>query len=254
MLPLQFVLQAAPFWKNPAMKIITWNCNMAFRKKAHLLLQYEPDIVVVQECEHPDKLKFNADTPQPTDVLWTGDNKNKGLGIFSYSHFRLKLHPKHNADLKLIAPVKVLGGTTSFMLYAVWANNPHDKDGPYITQVWKALAHYKNIIRSKNTIWAGDFNSNTIWDRPRRTGNHSTVVKTLQAKGILSVYHQYFMQEQGKEIHPTHYLYRHKDKPYHLDYCFASGDFMSNLQSVEVGDFDSWKPYSDHVPVIINFG
>jgi hypothetical protein len=39
------------------------------------------------------------------------------------------------------------------------------------------------------------------------------------AKGIESVYHKYFEQQQGKEAHPTFYLYRHQNKPYHMDYC-----------------------------------
>jgi len=69
------------------MKIITWNCNMAFRKKAGLILTHKPDIVIIPECEHPDKLKFTTGTPEPTDTLWFGTNLNKGLGIFSYSKF-----------------------------------------------------------------------------------------------------------------------------------------------------------------------
>jgi hypothetical protein len=40
------------------MKIITWNCNMAFRKKADLILAHKPDILIVPECEHPDKLNL----------------------------------------------------------------------------------------------------------------------------------------------------------------------------------------------------
>ncbi|GAB2807776.1 exonuclease/endonuclease/phosphatase family protein [Ferruginibacter profundus] len=235
------------------MTIITWNCNMAFRKKAAVILQHQPDIVVVQECEHPDKLKFTDDSIKPKSILWIGENKNKGLGIFSYSDFKLKLHKSYNPDLKLIAPVSISNGQTKFMLYAIWANNPGDKDGQYVTQVWKALKHYNKLIRKKNTILAGDFNSNTIWDKPRREGNHSTVVQHLAAKNIYSVYHTYFLQEQGKESHPTHYLYRHQNKPYHLDYCFVSGNMLNNLQSVEVGDYKFWKQYSDHVPVIIHF-
>ena len=54
-------------------------------------------------------------------------------------------------------------------------------------------------------------------------------------------------------MHPTLYLYRHKDKPYHLDYCFASADLLENLRSVEIGDYDFWSKYSDHVPVIVTF-
>ena len=233
------------------MKIITWNCNMAFRKKAGHILAHGPDILVVPECEHPEKLKFSNDIPKPTDILWFGENKNKGLGIFSYSHFRFKLIKTHNPYFKMIVPIAVTGNNYKFTLFAVWANNPADPDGVYVEQVWKAMQHYK--LSKKNTILTGDFNSNTIWDRKYRTGNHAHVVAHLHKKGISSCYHLLHKQIQGSEDHPTYYLYRHKDKPYHLDYCFASADFVNKIQSVEIGDFDFWAPYSDHVPVRVTF-
>jgi exodeoxyribonuclease III len=219
------------------MKIITWNCNMAFRKKAAMLLKYRPDIVVVQECEHPDKLIFSEGVDRPNDMLWIGTNQHKGLGILSYSDFRIKLSKSYN-------PANLL---------AIWAHNPDDKDGQYVTQVWKALDCYKTFINRTNTVLIGDFNSNTTWDRPRRKGNHSDVVSQLARKGIHSTYHQYFGQEQGKEADPTHYLYRHEKRKYHLDYCFASGDLLAGMKSVEVGAFDTWCPHSDHVPIIVVF-
>ena len=72
-------------------------------------------------------------------------------------------------------------------------------------------------------------------------------------KGIYSVYHRHFNQQQGREQHPTLYMYRQKDKPYHIDYCFASKDMIQRLRSVEVGDYEFWNKYSDHVPVIVTF-
>jgi hypothetical protein len=48
-------------------------------------------------------------------------------------------------------------------------------------------------------------------------------------------------------------MYRHKDKPYHIDYCFVSADMAGKLRSVEVGKHGFWTKYSDHVPVMINF-
>ena len=235
------------------MTIITWNCNMAFRRKADFILKYKPDILIVQECEHPDRLIFANHTPGPTDMLWFGKNPNKGLGIFSYSDFQLRVLDVHDDRFKMIIPITVTGKNFDFTLFAIWANNPGDPEGAYVTQVWKAIRHYDSIITNKRTVLIGDFNSNTIWDRPRREGNHSTVVKTLEAKKIYSVYHKYFDQQQGCEKHPTQFMYRWKSKPYHLDYCFASLDLVRKLKTVKVGDHDNWCKHSDHVPVIVKF-
>ncbi len=51
---------------------------MAFRKKYKQILPFDPDLLIVSECEHPDKFsdKFYD------DVLWIGDNRNKGLSVF----------------------------------------------------------------------------------------------------------------------------------------------------------------------------
>jgi exonuclease III len=235
------------------MKIVTWNCNMAFRKKAELILKYNPDILVIPECEHPEKLKFRTDLPKPFDVLWFGSNQNKGLGIFSYTDFKFKVLNGYNPNFKLVVPIAVANKKIRFTLYAIWANNPADREGRYVTQIWKALNHYKNLLKNKHTILAGDFNSNTIWDKPRRQVNHSTVVSLLQEKRIHSTYHHHFKQQQGKEEHPTLYMYRQQEKVYHIDYCFASEDFIKKLKSVEVGDFNFWSSYSDHVPVMVSF-
>lgn len=40
---------------------------MAFRKKADFILTYKPDILVVPECEHPEKLVFSIETPKQTN-------------------------------------------------------------------------------------------------------------------------------------------------------------------------------------------
>ena len=236
------------------MKIATWNCNMAFRKKAGFILTHKPDILIIPECEHPDKLLFPIDTPKPTDILWFGKNRNKGLAIFSYSEYRFEVLDCHNLDLQMIIPIAVKGGPFEFNLFAIWANNPTDPDGQYVEQVWKALRHYDALLTGTSAILIGDFNSNTIWDRKRREGNHSNVVRLLESKGIFSTYHLHYKQIQGTEQHPTLYLYRHQNKPYHLDYCFVSSDMAEKLESVEIGDFDFWTKYSDHVPVIVTFG
>jgi exonuclease III len=232
------------------MKLITWNCQGAFRKKEHIILELLPDILIVQECEHPERLVFNS--KQPNDFLWFGDNQHKGLGVFSFSSLKLKLLNEHNSTFKTIVPILVTGGNFDFTLFAIWANNPEDKYHKYIEQVWRAINFYDQII-SDSSIFIGDFNSNKIWDRKHRKGNHSDVVDFLATKNIHSIYHTLLDQEQGKETHPTFFLQRNKDKPYHIDYCFASNKMIDRIQNFEIGDFESWIVHSDHLPVIANF-
>ncbi len=227
---------------------------MAYRKKADSILTHKPDILIIPECEHPDKLIFSADTLQPTQTLWFGKNKNKGLAIFSYSNFKFTVLDVYNEDFKMIIPIAVTGGSINFNLFAVWAYNPNDKDGKYITQVWKAIDHYDRLIRDNPTIIIGDFNSNTIWDfKKHRLSNHSSVVKALEEKGIFSTYHLHHKQTQGKEEHPTYFMYRHLNRSYHIDYCFASGDFIDKLENVEIGTHEQWAKLSDHNPLIVSF-
>lgn len=224
---------------------------MAFRKKAGVILQYNPDILIVPECEHPDKLKGNI--AEPTDELWFGSNINKGIGIFSYSKFRFRLLDLYNPELKMIIPVEVFHKSFRFILFAIWANNPNDKDGQYVEQIWKALDLYHEHLDNKKTILAGDFNSNSIWDRKYRISNHSNVVKRLAEKKIHSCYHLHYSQTHGREKDATLYMYRHQDKPYHLDYCFASDYFLKKMKEVQVGEYVFWKQYSDHVPLMVTF-
>lgn len=235
------------------MKLITWNCQGAFRKKFHKILLEEPDVLVIQECEHPDRLTFKSETLQPTDVIWIGDKQHKGLGIFTFGDFKLKRIDNHNSDIKFVLPVLVYNSIHEFTLVGIWANNPQDAQGQYVEQVWKTVNYYEDLIGNTNTILAGDLNSNSIWDRPRKIGNHSHVAEALEKKHIFSVYHKYLDQKHGEEKDPTFFLQRKISKPYHIDYCFVSDDLMEKLKSFEIGILERWITLSDHLPLMITF-
>jgi len=226
---------------------------MAFRKKACHILAYNPDILIIPECEHPGKLKYTSELPIHDDFLWYGTNQSKGLGIFSYNGYRLSPIVPHNQDIKMIIPLHVSKGSLDFNLFAIWAYNPLDKEGRYIEQVRKAIVCYDNLMKKEGTVLIGDFNSNSIWDKEHRTSNHTNIVNMLEEKGIHSLYHRYHKQIQGKELHPTFYMYRHSHRPYHIDYCFASEDLVGKLKTIEVGNYSDWIQYSDHVPLIVDF-
>jgi exodeoxyribonuclease-3 len=224
---------------------------MAFRNKAHLIQIEQPDILIVPECEHPDKLSklgLNA-----TCILWYGANKSKGLAVFSFGKYQLTIMDNYNEDIQIVCPIAVTGGEVDFTLLAAWAQRTTGHDYRYIGQIWKAVYFYEEILSEKKIIIAGDFNSNVIWDKRHRHASHSMTVKKLLDMSIHSVYHNHFSQVQGQELHPTFYLYRHDNKPYHIDYCFVSDYFMERLDAVRVGDYQYWRAYSDHSPLIVEF-
>ncbi|WP_394746772.1 exonuclease/endonuclease/phosphatase family protein [Spongiimicrobium salis] len=234
------------------MRIIAWNCNMAFRKKAKYVLKEKPDIIVVSESEHPDKFNFKSGQRLPNDVFWYGDNIHKGLGVYSYGNFKIIPLKEHQTEFKYVVPLLLKDNQKEIVLLAVWCQKP--KNGAnYGAQLWNAIQYYSKLLENERLLIVGDFNSNTIWDRPGREANHSNIVKKLKQYGIESTYHYLRNEAQGKERQATFYLYRNKKKPYHLDYCFASSFFMGQLKKVQVGSHKKWAAQSDHSPLIVDF-
>ena len=47
-------------------------------------------------------------------------------------------------------------------------------------------------------------------------------------------------------------MYRKKEKPYHIDYCFASDSIASNGFKLSIEHINKWIEISDHVPMIVD--
>ena len=234
------------------LKIISWNCCMKFRDKAQIILEHNPDILVIQECEAFERIDFNKFSKLPTSMHWTQyESGNKGLGIFSFGNFSFKVQENYSSEFSVIVPVRVSDGTEDINLYGVWTVNTRKPGGSYIDQIWNAVEFYDPHIRSEKTMLIGDFNSNVIFDKKNRQATHQNLVTRLAEKGIKSVYHSKFNQTQGLEQEPTFYLYRHQDKPFHIDHCFASEDLLNRIDSLKIGKYEDWKAYSDHTPMIL---
>ncbi len=234
------------------MKIITWNCCRAFRNKVEVILAHKPDILIIPECENHERLSYGLFTQQPSDSIWHGDLPTKGIGVFSFNGFRIKLLDIHSPDFKYILPLSIYNEHITYTVLAVWAQKTKNHFF-YTEHVWHALQHYQQLLEGENVIIAGDFNSNTFWDRPKDIINHRAIVEFLKGKNIHSAYHHFLNQIQGKEKHHTFYMYKKKEQPYHLDYCFASKDLIDKIIDVEVGGYETWGKHSDHVPLMVTF-
>jgi exonuclease III len=227
------------------MKLLTWNCNGALRKKFGPLQRFQADISIIQECENPGKSKYAKYREWASNSFWVGDNPHKGLGIFANPTIKLEKLDWKPRDLKYFIPCRV---NDEFNLLGTWCYGGNLlKDYRYIGQLWKYLKLHKNKLGK--SIIAGDFNSNVFWDKPRRNWNHSDVVHELNDLGLESLYHTFHKEVQGKETQPTFIFQKNVSKPYHIDYMFASRELMQNIKSVSVGRTENWLDKSDHMPI-----
>ena len=234
------------------MRIIEWNCQGAFRNKYERILALRPDIMIIPECEPEDKLKFGKLIPMPTDFFWYSNNESKGIGIFSYSDYKFELLKEFNPRFSYIIPLKVSNDRNCFILFAIWAkDNKEDPRARYIAQIWLALDYYSHLLNMKPVL-IGDFNSNQIWDDKSRLGNHSDVVDILRQNQILSLYHEQNALEHGKEEDHTFFMHRKIEKPYHIDYCFASNQYVNQGAKIQLGNPEEWIDISDHIPLIVD--
>lgn len=238
------------------MKIITWNCNGAFRKKYEHLDIFDADVLIIQECENPKE--STAKYKQWTDeYLWIGQNKNKGLGIFAKKGHRLDLlnwsdknSNYQNEQLESFLPCKIDG---SLILLAVWTKKANSEVFGYIGQMWKYLQLHKYKLKDEKVVIAGDFNSNKIWDKWDRWWNHTDVVNELEEVEIKSLYHHLKSEAQGEETQPTFFHQRKLEKSYHIDFVFTSRNMINNKNTISVGKPDDWLELSDHIPILVEF-
>lgn len=227
------------------MKILTWNCNGAFRKKHHLLDYFDADILVIQECEDPKQSSDIHYKDYASNHLWVGLNKNKGIGVFAKDNILLSKIELDLEPLELFLPCLI---NNEIPLLATWTKQAGSPNFKYIGQLWKLLQKHKPFLDHPRAMLVGDLNSNKKWDEWDRWWNHTNVVSELSELGLDSAYHGFFNEAQGEETKPTLYLQRNLNKDYHIDYGFFGKSWT--IHFVQVGVADYWLEHSDHMPML----
>jgi exonuclease III len=230
------------------MRIVSWNCNGAFRRKFHLIEDLDPDVVIIQECEDPAR-HLDAFADWSGNYLWAGKNQNRGIGVFSRSGSILSQLQWDDGGYSEFLPVRIVNGIT---ILAVWTKGIGGSVDRYVGQMCNYLNLHGDLFDEK-TVVCGDFNSNMNWDKPRKTWNHGAMVDDFSRRGFSSLYHARFGESQGEESTPTFYLHRKPDRPYHIDYVFLhDSQIHQRTASLEIGEPNRWLPHSDHMPLLVN--
>lgn len=246
------------------MRITTWNCNGALRKKLDKADSLTSNLYIVQECEDP-ALSTEHYREWAGDYLWVGTNKNKGIGVFPkngnrvkkldwYGEYRIEgvksFHLSAHwstSDLKLFLPFVL---NDEYTVLGVWTKGSDSEAFGYVGQLWKYIQIHGKDLSKPKTMILGDLNSNAVWDKSDRWWSHSGVIRELKELDFQSLYHVQESVEQGSENQATFYLHRNIEKAYHIDYAFVYKDLIKS-SSINIDESGEWLDISDHMPVTI---
>ena len=231
------------------LKIMTWNCQGAFKKKYSLVADLSPDLAIIQECEQPERIPWKQGHP-PTSMAWFGKSPTKGIGIFSWTNLLFQPVVGYDQSIRYCIPLQITS-PYQFNLIAVWAMDHPIDCHSYSGQIYLAIGTYREFILSADTVFIGDYNSSKRTTPKSRLGNHAAVTLDLKDLWLISAYHHYYLERQGLEKHGTFFRGRKIDQPAHIDYAYIPTRWLRRLTKVQVGEPEVWLKQSDHCPVIV---
>lgn len=236
------------------MRIIVWNVSKAAHLDLPLLRELAPDLAVVPECAKD----LRRDLANDETMAWCGRSESSGLAALGFGAYSVKRYGSRPIVDEWVMPVAVTG-PMSFNLLAVWADmsrtkmRRHEQTPDPFGPLRLALRANKQFLRKGPTVVAGDFNNHPQWDKPLQRWNHSYAIADLESLELRSAYHAHHRCKPGAEEHPTFYMYKDRERPYHIDWCFVPNDWLIN--SVAVGDYETYCRKggpSDHAPLIVD--
>ena len=221
------------------MRIVTWNCCRGpLEKKLAALKTLTPDVAVLSEAPRP--------LEETDQVLWFPSGVSSlGIQVRSSGEYKIKRLPTADSP-NCVVPIRVVG-PTSFNLLAVWTWPAPS----YVKAFSNALTAYAALMKSGETVVAGDFNGSPAFDKPGTKVKWGTAFAMLQEAGLVSAYHHSNAAQFGNEGHATHHYRRKADRPFHIDFCFVPRPWTEQAFHAQVIAGQEWSALSDHFPILV---
>lgn len=216
---------------------------MGYASKQAELLALQPDVALLQECSEKHLKASGAPFSH-----WIGSNLHKGFGVLGFGNHIYTLSSLYTPAYPWFLPLHI--DDERLTILGVWAHIK-EKQERYVRVTHQAIDYYQPLLTAERSVVMGDFNSNSIWDASFRGRSHTDLVARLQRLHLHSVYHAQTHEAQGKETVSTFYLYRHRDKGYHLDYAFVSHCLLAHTR-LTIPEEGWWFTRSDHIPLILD--
>ncbi|WP_283679242.1 endonuclease/exonuclease/phosphatase family protein [Lentilactobacillus sp. Marseille-Q4993] len=199
------------------MKVISWNCNGGFTHKYSDLIKYDADLYLVQEVEYTKKWVKLPGFPVDNFIYTekANDVYEDKKGVLAFSFQKEKIHVDshfEDLDMRYYQYVRFKG----FRVLNIWTHSKYIEDLYSLTKL-----NQKELFRDDNLLMMGDFNSNAIWDGKHTFRSQTDFNNLAESYGYRSAYHESNHEKFGEETEDTFRLYRHKDKPFYIDYAFA---------------------------------
>ena len=240
------------------LRVVTWNCGGGFAKlgeKARRMQDLGADILVIQEVLE----NYRDALGPPYESVWEGEAGQKGMLVAAKPPWRLEcVHRSTPALHLLLVEARTEAEAERISIICVWAlKDPTRKNPEYVHILRDGLDQLLPLARTANMIVTGDFNASPKIDPKLSSKAHfGWIAARLHANGLRSLWHEKHGEEFGRELSPTHYHGWRQERPFHIDYMFASRSLKERLRSLTIGSFEEWciaGRGSDHMPLIADF-
>lgn len=239
-----------------AVRIVSWNVAAGFANKLSRLADLDADVAIVPEACHEGRLR-KAGVDDFASMDWVGRFPARGLAVLGFGRWRTTMQAKvWDQRIEWTLPCTAKGpGGTEFGVVGCWALNKSPRFDPTDLKVplgAQLPTTYPDLLAGPAVV-AGDFNNNTIWDKPGNPRNWATTAEALEGIGLTSAYHRFFDERFGEETRPTHWWRRSAETTFHIDYCFVPKHWT--VTQVWVGRHEEWLRKgdgSDHAPLVVD--
>lgn len=238
------------------MRVLVWNCSLSLRKKIDLVMRLSPDIAIIGNSEFPDRLYPKESRVKISNSLWFGNERNCGLGVYSFGKWHVQPHEMYTSSEKTVVPIECSYADFSIMLIAIQGTHSKGKSGyghPLVA--YETARSCISAIGRRTAILAGEFGeaAAATWHDSSETGGFDDIQRILANHDLRSCYHSFTREAPGREKTPTLFEGRDLSRPAHTTYCFASTDLLMGLQDVQAGAAETWIDYGEHMPLVVDF-